>query len=90
MTREAITVNWTMIRMLFGIWCRSRLIVRLESVSTQMTAAHMTTEVSIFVVTASAEQMPSTWSAIGLLLKRGSSAASLFFTAISWPPRGSG
>ncbi len=39
---------------------------------TKITAPAITSDVSSFVVTASAEQMPSTCSAMGLLLKTGS------------------
>ena len=51
---------------------RSRLTERFESAVTATTAALITTEVCIPVVTASAEQMPSTCSAMGLLWISGS------------------
>jgi hypothetical protein len=47
-----------------------------------VTAADMTKAVSIFVVTASAEQIPRTCKAIGFSLKRGSKRISLFFAII--------
>ena len=72
MTSEAMMVSWTMIRMFVGIMFRSRLTDRLESAITATTAALITTEVCIPVVTARAEQIPSTWSAIGLLWMSGS------------------
>jgi hypothetical protein len=59
-TSDAITVSWTMIRMLLGMWLRSKDIERFESAHTATTAAHITSAVDIFVVTASAEQIPST------------------------------
>ena len=62
----------TMIRMLAGMWLRRRLTERFDPAVTAMTAPHMTSEVSILVVTARAEQMPRTCSAIGLLLNSGS------------------
>ena len=57
MTSEAMMVSCTMILMLGGILLRRRLTVRFDNVITAMTARHMTTEVSSFVVTASAEQI---------------------------------
>ena len=75
-TSEAMIVNWTIIRMLVGIELRSRLTKRFDSVSTQITAMLITSEVSMRVVTASAEQMPSTCRAIGFSLNRGSTSGS--------------
>jgi hypothetical protein len=57
---------------------------RFDSDITAMTARDITTEVSILVVTASAEQMPSTWAAMGLSLNNGSSSACLW--AAFMPP----
>ena len=42
---------------------------KFDSVRTKITAPHITTAVSILVVTAKAEQIPSTCSAMGLFLK---------------------
>ena len=72
-TSEAMIVSWTMMRMLGGMWLRIRLTEKFEPTSApKITARHITAEVSILVVTARAEQMPSTCSAIGLLLNSGS------------------
>ena len=49
-----------------------------EQATTAVTAADMTTAVSSLVGTASAEQIPSTCSAIGLLLKTGLNRTSVF------------
>ena len=85
-TSEAMIVICTMMRILVGIWFRNKLTSRFENSSTKMTAAHMTSAVSILVVTASAEQIPSTCSVIGLLLKSGSVNASLDLDISQKPP----
>jgi len=59
-TKVAMTESCTMMRIEGGILLRSRLTTSEEQVVTAITARHMTKAVSIFVVTASAEQMPST------------------------------
>ena len=64
-----------MIRIDGGIMLRISDTDRFESVSTAITANDITTEVSILVVTARAEQIPSTCTAIGLSLNRGSISA---------------
>ena len=58
---------------------------RLEHAITAMTAMLITAAVSIWVVTAKAEQIPSTCKAIGLLLNRGSVSTFLVFTGINHP-----
>src|SRR5690554_5253499 len=62
----------TMIRMLPGIWVRTRETARLENAVTAITARHITILTLMLVVTASAEQIPRICRAIGLLLKIGS------------------
>ena len=74
MTSDAMIVICTIIRMVCGMWFRMMLTDRLEKAVTNVRAMHIVTAVSSFVVTASAEQMPSTCSAIGLLLNSGSSS----------------
>jgi len=75
-TSVAMIVICTAMRMLLGMWWRMTLTARPESPVTTTTQTDMTSAVSIFDVTASAEQMPSTWSAIGFLLKTGSNRTS--------------
>jgi hypothetical protein len=70
-TRDAIIAISTIIRILPGIWFRMRLTDRLENATTNMTAILITKAVSIFVVTASAEQMPSICTPIGLFSNIG-------------------
>src|SRR5690554_8184847 len=65
-------VIWTMVRMLPGVWARTRETARLENEVTAMTARHITILTLMLVVTASAEQIPRICRAIGLLLKIGS------------------
>ena len=69
----------TMMRMLFGVWLRTRLTARLASAVTRVTPMPMTSALSMRVVTASAEQMPSTCTAIGLTLITGLNSAVLSF-----------
>ena len=57
--------SWVMIRMLPGILFRSSEMVVLEHTSTKVSAALITKAVSSLVVTARAEQIPSTWRVIG-------------------------
>ena len=59
-TSDEMIVSCVMIRMLGGMLRRSRLTARLEPQMTKSTASVMTNAVSIFVVTARAEQIPST------------------------------
>ena len=80
-TSEAMIVNCTMMRIEPGMRFRIKLTERFDKVSTKITAPHITIEVSSFVVTASAEQMPSTCSAIGLFSKSGSRTA--FFAELA-------
>ena len=84
-TSDAMIVDWTMMQMLVGIWFRSMLTKKLENSNTNTTAALMTRAVDIFVVMASAEQMPSTCRAIGLVLKSGSSNASRVLDISNYP-----
>ena len=55
----------------------------LENAVTSVTASVITTAVSSLVVTARAEQTPSTWSVIGLLANSG--PMSTFLTSFSSP-----
>jgi hypothetical protein len=71
MTSEAMIVSWTMMRMLPGVWLRTRLTARFANAATSVTPTAITSALSSRVVTASAEQMPSTWMAIGLLTRTG-------------------
>src|SRR5690606_19113591 len=82
-TSEAMIVSWMMMRMLDGIRSRIRLIDRFESAQTTVSAIDITTAVSSLLVTASAEQMPSTCTATGLVLSSGSNRISLLFLAIA-------
>ena len=61
-----------MIRTLPGILFRRTEIEKFESTSTKVSAALITSEVSTFVVTAKAEQMPSTCRVIGFFTCSGS------------------
>ena len=88
MTNDAMIVSWTMMRMLGGILLRKRLMKRFASVITTITAADITSEVSSFVVTANAEQIPRTCSAMGLSLKSGSTNISLLLAMVTTPSRG--
>ncbi len=74
MTSDAMIASCTMIRMLFGVWLRTRLTARFASAATSVTPTPMTIALSMRVVTASAEQMPSTWTAIGLFARIGVSS----------------
>ena len=56
-TREAMMVSWTMIRIDGGIILRMTLTARFEKIITTMTASDITKDVSILVFTANAEQM---------------------------------
>jgi hypothetical protein len=58
MTKEAIMIIWTMIRMLEGIAFRINEIKKLENAVTRVNAIHMTTVTCSELVTANAEQMP--------------------------------
>ncbi len=60
-----------MIRMLFGTQLRSALTARLAQAATMVTPMPITSALSIRVVTASAEQMPSTCTPMGLLAMIG-------------------
>ena len=57
----------TMMRIDPGVWLRTRLTAKLASAVTSVTPMPITSALSMRVVTASAEQMPSTCTAIGLL-----------------------
>ena len=72
-TSEAMIASWTMMRMLFGIQLRTALTARFAHAVTMVTPMPITSALSIRVVTASAEQMPSTCTPIGLLAMTGSS-----------------
>ena len=82
MTNDAIMVICTMIRMLVGMKLRMSDTAKLDIVVTNITAAHITRVVDMLTVTASAEQMPNTCSAIGLLLNIGSTRTSLDFDIV--------
>ena len=75
MTSEAMIDSCTMMRMEPGVWLRTRLTATLASVVTSMTPTPITNALSMRVVTASAEQMPSTCTPIGLLAMIGSRSA---------------
>ena len=66
-TSEAMIDSCTMMRMQPGVWLRTRLTARLASTVTSITPMPITSALSMRVVTASAEQMPSTCTPIGLL-----------------------
>jgi hypothetical protein len=68
-------VSCTMMRMLEGVWLRIRLTARLANAMTMTTATDITSALSRRVVTASAEQMPSTCTPIGLLSRTGVASA---------------
>jgi len=85
MTSVAATAISTIMRIRPGVMFRRRDMERLESITTAVRATHMTAEVSIFTVTASAEQMPRIWMVIGLLSDNGSSRMSLVFAMIRSP-----
>ena len=74
-TSEAMIASWTMIRMLFGIQLRTVLTARLAQAVTMVTPMPITSALSRRVVTASAEQMPSTCTPIGLLAMIGAMSA---------------
>ena len=57
-----------------------------DSVRTKVTASVMTTAVCIWTVTASAEQMPSTCTVMGLLSESGSASALRDFLFIATTP----
>jgi hypothetical protein len=59
-TSDAMIVSCTMMRMLVGCSCGSGRDRDVDRASTAITASDMTTAVSSLVVTASAEQIPST------------------------------
>lgn len=69
----------TMMRMLPGIMLRIAATAALEAAVTRITATHMVMVVSILLVTARAEQIPSTCRAIGLFEKIGVSRTSVAF-----------
>ena len=71
-TKEEMIVICTIMRILVGTRFRTRETAKLDIVQTKITARHMTRVVAILIVTARAEHIPNTWSAMGLLLKIGS------------------
>src|SRR5512141_230422 len=73
-TSEAMMASWTMMRMLFGIQLRTVLTARFAHAVTMVTPMPITSALSSRVVTASAEQMPSTCTPIGLLAMIGDSS----------------
>ena len=75
-TREAMTVMCTMMRMLVGMWRRIRLMAPLENTRTKITARHMVADVSSLLVTARAEQIPTTCREMGFSSKMGASRVS--------------
>ena len=79
-----MTASWVMIRMLPGILFRSSEMMVFELTSTKVSAALITSAVSSLVVTASAEQIPSTWRVIGFLSYSGSSSVALVALSIGW------
>ena len=62
-------------RMLPGVHLRTRLTARLANAATRVTPTAITSALSRRVVTASAEQMPSTCTPIGLLAMTGATSA---------------
>ena len=73
----------TMMRMFVGTRSRTADTATFDRVVTKMTAAHITRVVDMLTVTASAEQMPSTCRAMGLLLNIGSTSTSLGVAIVS-------
>src|SRR5574344_1617640 len=78
-------VIWAMIRTLLGMKLRTMELKRMEKAVTAVTASAITMAVSSLLVTARAEQIPSTCNMIGLLLSSGSSSTRLasFLSVIS-------
>ena len=64
-TRDAMIVICTMMRMLLGMMLRIRLTAVFDRDKTKITAKDMVIDVSILVVTAKAEQIPKTCIVIG-------------------------
>ena len=83
-TSEEIIVICTMIRILVGTLLRTSETARLDMVVTKITAMHITSVVDMLMVTARAEQIPRTCSAMGWLLKMGSIKTS-FCDAMIYP-----
>ncbi len=81
-TSEAMIASWVMIRMLLGILFLSIEMIVLDEVNTKVRARLMTSAVSSFVVTASAEQIPSTWRVIGFFSASGSRSVDLVCLSI--------
>ena len=75
----AITVSCTMIRIRGGTLFLKREITTLETAMTTTTESASTMEGFSFTVTASAEQIPSTCTVIGLLCPSGSLRSFRFF-----------
>ena len=71
MTKDAIIVICTMMRMLLGVWLLTALIAALENAVTSVKANAIINEVDILEVTANAEQIPKTCKVIGLSLTSG-------------------
>src|SRR6056297_3147798 len=82
-TKDAMTVIWTMIRMLLGMNDRIALTARLLNPVTATTARLITTDVSILVVTARALQIPRICKAIGLLSISGPTKASFALMVVA-------
>ncbi len=79
-------VIWMMIRMGPGMWFRIRLTETFDAATTAVSARDMIRAGPSFVVTASAEQTPSTWRVMGLLSTMGSRKTSRFLL-MTIPPR---
>jgi len=73
-------VIWIIIRTLDGIWLRISEINKFENATTLVSASDITNAVSSLVVIASAEQIPNTCRAIGLLSRIGPKRA--FFISL--------
>jgi hypothetical protein len=84
-TREAMMIICTMIRMLLGVCCRTALIAALEQAVTDVRANAMINEVDIWEVTAKAEQTPNTCKVMGLLSTNGSNNTFLVSLSIILP-----
>src|SRR5215204_7806449 len=69
-----------MIRILSGMIFLMAEIMRFENAVTTITDKAITIDGFICTVTARAEQMPNTWTVMGLLSLRGSLRSFLFFT----------
>ncbi len=75
-TSEAMIDSCTMMRIEPGVWFLTRLTATLASIVTTSTPVVITSALSMRVVIARAEQMPSTCTPMGLLARMGARNAS--------------